>query len=235
MANAAPGAPGDTGRGSPRILSWVLACLVIGGLVVAVVALTGGEDAPGTVAGGDAAGARQNSASCTPSEGRTSICPRNARFDAVEYTKHGRTYPLCAMFASQADAQAVLRADPSMVGPATIDLNRDGIACPQLAGPTDFTPVQAVLKRFRCRASDPRSARCPQAGRTFDPEQNLLSQADEFDCDDYARQADAQAVLRFQPQDPNRLDGEDGREDGIACPDLPGPKNLKPVGVRAAS
>lgn len=42
--------------------------------------------------------------------------------------------------------------------------------------------------------------------------------ADELNCDDFATQADAQAVLDADPSDPNRLD-EDG--DGIACEGLP--------------
>lgn len=46
------------------------------------------------------------------------------------------------------------------------------------------------------------------------------------DCDALKSQADAQAVLRADALDPNALD-RDG--DGIACPDLPGPKDRKPV------
>lgn len=46
------------------------------------------------------------------------------------------------------------------------------------------------------------------------------------DCDAFKSQADAQAVLRAEVTDPNGLD-TDG--DGIACPTLPAPKDLKPV------
>ncbi|MFJ7960300.1 excalibur calcium-binding domain-containing protein [Streptomyces sp. NPDC096319] len=46
------------------------------------------------------------------------------------------------------------------------------------------------------------------------------------DCDGFKAQADAQAVLRADVYDPNGLD-RDG--DGIACPDLPGPTDRKPV------
>ncbi|MEV7413835.1 excalibur calcium-binding domain-containing protein [Streptomyces sp. NPDC089919] len=46
------------------------------------------------------------------------------------------------------------------------------------------------------------------------------------DCPAFKAQADAQAVLRADPLDPNDLD-RDG--DGIACPDLPGPKDEKEV------
>ncbi|MFE2728706.1 excalibur calcium-binding domain-containing protein [Kitasatospora sp. NPDC059327] len=46
------------------------------------------------------------------------------------------------------------------------------------------------------------------------------------DCDAFRSQADAQAVLRADALDPNVLD-RDG--DGVACPDLPGPKDRKPV------
>ncbi|WP_078913349.1 MULTISPECIES: excalibur calcium-binding domain-containing protein [unclassified Streptomyces] len=46
------------------------------------------------------------------------------------------------------------------------------------------------------------------------------------DCGTFNTQADAQAVLRADTLDPNGLD-RDG--DGIACPDLPEPKDEKPV------
>ncbi|MEV7611912.1 excalibur calcium-binding domain-containing protein [Streptomyces sp. NPDC089799] len=46
------------------------------------------------------------------------------------------------------------------------------------------------------------------------------------DCNAFKAQADAQAVLRADALDPNELD-RDG--DGIACPDLPKPKDKKPV------
>ncbi|MGW6407787.1 excalibur calcium-binding domain-containing protein [Streptomyces vinaceus] len=46
------------------------------------------------------------------------------------------------------------------------------------------------------------------------------------DCDAFKSQADAQAVLRAAALDPNGLD-RDG--DGIACPNLPGPTDRKPV------
>ncbi|MFD8141881.1 excalibur calcium-binding domain-containing protein [Streptomyces sp. NPDC059708] len=46
------------------------------------------------------------------------------------------------------------------------------------------------------------------------------------DCGTFKSQADAQAVLRADALDPNGLD-RDG--DGVACPELPGPKDKKPV------
>jgi hypothetical protein len=204
-----------------------LPCLIAAG-VLAFVLLSGGDSSVVT------ANTRPNSKTCTPNEGRTSICPRNKTFDAKHYVGHGDgVYAYCVEFANQADAQAVLRADPD--DPNKLDTNRDGIACPQLPAPRDTKPVQAVLKIFRCQPSDERSARCPQPSRRFDPEQMLLSQADEFDCKYFASQADAQAVLRFQPADPNQLDGEDGKKDGIACPMLPGPKDLKPAALAATA
>ncbi|MFJ3841478.1 excalibur calcium-binding domain-containing protein [Streptomyces sp. NPDC090054] len=46
------------------------------------------------------------------------------------------------------------------------------------------------------------------------------------DCEAFKAQADAQAVLRADALDPNELD-RDG--DGIACPNLPKPKDKDPV------
>ncbi|GAA4336781.1 hypothetical protein GCM10023086_70210 [Streptomyces venetus] len=41
------------------------------------------------------------------------------------------------------------------------------------------------------------------------------------DCGDFAFQEDAQAVLDADPSDPDRLDEDQGRGDGIACEALP--------------
>lgn len=46
------------------------------------------------------------------------------------------------------------------------------------------------------------------------------------DCDTFTSQADAQAVLRAEPTDRNGLD-LDG--DGLACPELPEPRDDEPV------
>ena len=53
-----------------------------------------------------------------------------------------------------------------------------------------------------------------------------LGQGNAYNCDDFATQAQAQAVLRADPSDPNRLDGN---RDGVACVDRPVPKDLVPV------
>lgn len=47
----------------------------------------------------------------------------------------------------------------------------------------------------------------------FDPSQ-YIGQGDAFNCGDFVSQADAQAVLRADPRDPNRLDAD---RDGVAC------------------
>ena len=55
---------------------------------------------------------------------------------------------------------------------------------------------------------------------------DYLSQGDAYNCDDFATQAQAQAVLRADSTDPNQLDGN---RDGIACVKRPAPKDLTPV------
>ncbi|MFK0225208.1 excalibur calcium-binding domain-containing protein [Streptomyces sp. NPDC090303] len=59
-------------------------------------------------------------------------------FDVTLYVHQGHVID-CEAFTSQADAQAVLRAD--MFDPNGLDRDGDGIACPKLPGPTDKTPV----------------------------------------------------------------------------------------------
>ncbi|HEX4344317.1 MAG TPA: excalibur calcium-binding domain-containing protein [Solirubrobacteraceae bacterium] len=181
------------------------------GLAIALVALVAG--------GGVAAAAVQ----------LTAASPRS--FAVAGYLGHGDAYD-CGDLSSQALAQAVLRADPRDPNrldeqPDGITADRDGIACPELPAPTDHKPVKAIVQRFRCRPDDSRTARCPQPSRPFDPRAFLGASAfDLYDCDDFASQADAQAVLRFQPEDPEHLDGD---RDGIACPGRPGPRDANRV------
>ena len=53
-----------------------------------------------------------------------------------------------------------------------------------------------------------------------------LDQGDRYNCDDFTSQAEAQAVLRADPSDPNRLDTD---KIGIACESNRAPKDLQPV------
>jgi hypothetical protein len=64
----------------------------------------------------------------------------------------------------------------------------------------------------------------PPAG--FDP-LRYIGQGDAYNCGDFASQAQAQAVLRADPRDPNGLDGNDN--DGIACESRPSPTDRVPV------
>lgn len=63
----------------------------------------------------------------------------------------------------------------------------------------------------------------PRVG--FDPT-SYIGKGDAFNCADFASQANAQAVLRADPADPNRLDAD---RDGIACESNRAPKDLVPV------
>lgn len=59
-------------------------------------------------------------------------------FDPRRYLGQGNAYN-CSSFRSQAEAQAVLRADPS--DPNVLDQNRDGIACEANPAPRDTNRV----------------------------------------------------------------------------------------------
>ncbi|MFG2621179.1 hypothetical protein ACGFXC_26540 [Streptomyces sp. NPDC048507] len=189
-----------------------MALAVVAVAVGVVVFVRGGFDS-------DAQARKPEREWCTPGTPRTVLCPNGKVFDAKEYTTHGAAFE-CLNFASQADAQAVLRADPN--DPNHLD-DGSGVACRGLPEPRDTTPIARTAP---CGPGDPRSARCPQPDRAFDARSFLSYDTDAYDCSDFASQADAQAVLRFAPADPNRLDG--GKK-GIACPDLPAPKDVKPV------
>jgi hypothetical protein len=64
--------------------------------------------------------------------------PTVGGFDPTRYIGQGNRYN-CADFASQAQAQAVLRADPR--DPNGLDTDRDGIACENNRSPFDRLPV----------------------------------------------------------------------------------------------
>ena len=66
----------------------------------------------------------------------------------------------------------------------------------------------------------------PATPGAFDP-RFYIGKGDAFNCGDFASQAAAQAVLRADPTDPNRLDTD---RDGVACESNRSPKDLVPVG-----
>lgn len=199
-----------------RAIRWGVLVVAVCAVALVVVALLtrGGSDA--------AAPAQKPDPACTPGTPRTSLCPHNKPFDAGVYLIHGDAFD-CLNFANQADAQSVLRADPS--DPNHLD-DGGGVACRGLPGPRDTRPVASIAQDYTCSPGEIRSALCPQPSRPFDARYFLRYGNDAYGCSDFASQADAQAVLRFEPVDPNHLD-DDGN--GIACPDLPGPKDVKPV------
>ncbi len=59
----------------------------------------------------------------------------------------------------------------------------------------------------------------------FDP-YIFLGKGDAHNCPDFKSQAEAQAVLRGDPSDPNRLDAD---KDGIACERNAPPVDMEPV------
>ena len=59
----------------------------------------------------------------------------------------------------------------------------------------------------------------------FSPDQ-YLGQGNAYSCIDFGSQAEAQAVLRADPSDPNLLDQ---RRDGLACEDNPPPRDTRRV------
>src|SRR5258706_11133934 len=74
----------------------------------------------------------------TPSPARTAVPTAVAGFDATGYIGQGDRYN-CGDFASQAQAQAVLRAAPA--DPNRLDTDSDGIACESNNPPYDRVPV----------------------------------------------------------------------------------------------
>ena len=68
----------------------------------------------------------------------------------------------------------------------------------------------------------------PPASPDFYPSK-YLNQGNAYNCADFASQADAQAVLRADPTDPNKLDTDRPRPDGVACESNRAPFDRVPV------
>jgi hypothetical protein len=62
----------------------------------------------------------------------------------------------------------------------------------------------------------------------FDP-LAYIGQGNAYNCADFGSQADAQAVLRADPTDPNKLDTDRPKPDGVACESNPAPFDRVPV------
>lgn len=67
-----------------------------------------------------------------------------------------------------------------------------------------------------------------ESAPTFDPSP-YIGQGDAFNCADFVSQADAQAVLRADPTDPNQLDTDRPHPDGVACESNRAPFDRVPV------
>jgi hypothetical protein len=95
---------------------------------------------PSTCAG-DTQQPSQNATGAPPSEPSTAPIPapdQPASFDSAQYVGQGNRYN-CSAFASQAQAQTVLRADSR--DPNRLDGDLDGLACETNRPPFDLVPV----------------------------------------------------------------------------------------------
>jgi hypothetical protein len=59
--------------------------------------------------------------------------------------------------------------------------------------------------------------------------------AQDLDCRDFVYQEDAQAAFNHDPSDPNRLDEDQGPDDGIACEALPRRNTSAPQALNSAA
>jgi hypothetical protein len=82
-----------------------------------------------------------------------------------------------------------------------------------------------VVARSSPTAVRPAAAPTPSLPASFDP-QAYLGQGNAFDCADLSSQAEAQAILRADPTDPNVIDND---RDGIACESNPTPRDTRRV------
>jgi micrococcal nuclease len=138
---------------------------------------------------------------------------------------HEYTYRLPYKYQAQfKDAERHAReAAIGLWSPDTCGGNTQASAQVPQTAPQPVSPPQPAPKAQPPAPAQPPPAQAP-AG--FNP-QAYLGQGDRYNCSDFASQAQAQAVLRADPSDPNKLDGTD--RDGIACETRPGPYDRNPV------
>jgi len=99
---------------------------------------------------------------------------------------------------------------------------------PATPAPDPPTPTLAAAAQPTttptARSATPTPART-RVPTTFDPSR-FIGQGNAYECTDFASQAEAQAVLRLDPTDPNVIDRNG---DGVACEDNPPPRDTRRV------
>ena len=98
--------------------------------------------------------------------------------------------------------------------PTTVALAQEDVVT------SDEVPLDNVVTQVQMDDTQP-----PPSISGFDPTR-YIGQGDPYNCLDFNSQADAQAVLRADPGDPNRLAAD---ADGIACEPNHAPRDLTKV------
>jgi hypothetical protein len=103
----------------------------------------------------------------------------------------------------------------------------DGFVLLAKTGPVTVTTVSAIAPPPPPVVTPPPPVvtPTPPPASGFNP-YPYIGQGDAYNCGHFASQANAQAVLRADPRDPNRLDGD---WDGLACEANAGPYDWVPV------
>ncbi|MDO8673067.1 MAG: excalibur calcium-binding domain-containing protein [Dehalococcoidia bacterium] len=87
------------------------------------------------------------------------------------------------------------------------------LGCPDKDAPQPASNIDYFTPRPASYTPQPRTAVPTSAPSSFDPSR-YLGQGNKYNCSAFKSQAEAQAVLRADPRDPNLLDND---KDGIAC------------------
>lgn len=93
------------------------------------------------------------------------------------------------------------------------------------AAPVEPPPVVARAPGASSPGPAAATPRPPNALPGFDPSR-YIGQGNKYDCADFLSQAQAQAVLRADPSDPNLIDGD---KNGVACENSAAPRDEVPV------
>lgn len=118
------------------------------------------------------------------------------------------------------------------VPPTAAPLPPTDTPVPPTAMPTVVAVAPAVVATATPVPPPPTSTPTPRPAAPVAPVSGFdatryIGQGDRYNCTDFISQAQAQAVLRADPRDPNRLDG--GGVPGVACESNNGPFDRVPV------
>ena len=134
-----------------------------------------------------------------------------------EGTTDGNPRPLAP---ERAPVTAVKPAPLAGIATATVRTVTNTVSIPTVTSPDAPVPTPMAMAAPTARATP-----IIASIGSFEPS-GFIGKGDAYNCNAFSSQAQAQAVLRADPRDPNKLDPD---RDGVTCESNRAPKDTSPV------